>query len=69
MQAIVKASFKREDKFNPTREFMESKGYRTLRVFYHGKKPFDFIFVHPSVKVDNDDTFIQELLKPKATWR
>jgi len=55
----------------PTREFMESKGYRTLGVFYHGERPFDLIFVHHSVQVDDDDS-MQELFKkpkPKATGR
>jgi hypothetical protein len=47
----------------PYKKFMESKGYTTVGVFYHGVRPFDLIFVHNSVSYDES---VKDVLnKPK----
>ncbi len=53
-----------EEGQEPYKKFMESKGYRTVGVFYHGERPFDLLFVHSSISFD--ESVVELLNKPKV---
>jgi len=52
------------------RNFMESKGYRTVGAFYHEERLFDLIFAHKSVDISPDVYDLLDKPKPKnPQWK